>query len=109
MPVHWVLATTASLVIVLPADESGLYNAQRIAFWSQGGKAVAEQRDKLRAQLEDVYATASNLHSYVDHNRTGFRKILKKHDKMLTTVVSVEQDRAGGPIMYIHDASHCMV
>lgn len=56
--------------------------AQRAAFWARGGRAPAGQREALRAQLEELYATASNLQNYVKANRTGFRKILKKHDKL---------------------------
>jgi len=56
--------------------------AQRAAFWSRGGRASAAQREQLRSQLEELYATASNLQNYVQANRTGFRKILKKHDKL---------------------------
>jgi hypothetical protein len=68
----------------LAADESGLQAAQRTAFWSQSSRPVAAQREKLRAALEDLYATSSNLASYVEQNRTGFRKILKKHDKLVS-------------------------
>jgi SPX domain protein involved in polyphosphate accumulation len=44
--------------------------------------------------LEDLYATASNLQNYVQANRTGFRKILKKHDK-LTSVRQGQEQRGG--------------
>ncbi|KAF8065942.1 SPBC3B8.04c [Scenedesmus sp. PABB004] len=66
------------------ADDAGLYAAQRCAFWSQGGRAVAAQRERLKAQLEELFATTSNLANYVETNRTGFRKILKKHDKLVS-------------------------
>jgi hypothetical protein len=72
--------------VKLPSDP-----AQRAAFWARGGRASASQREALRAQLEELYATASNLQNYVKANRTGFRKILKKHDK-LTSVRSATGD-----------------
>lgn len=62
--------------------------AQRAAFWSRGGRASAAQREQLRSQLEELYATASNLQNYVQANRTGFRKILKKHDKLTSHPLS---------------------
>lgn len=59
-------------------------SAAGAAFWSQGGRAVASQREKLRLELEELYTTANNLANYVTANRTGFRKILKKHDKLVS-------------------------
>eukprot|EP00775_Hariotina_reticulata_P002957 gene2957-3242_t len=48
------------------ADEaSGLSAAHRAAFWAQGGRAVAAQRENLGNQLEELYAAASNLVNYV--------------------------------------------
>ncbi|WIA37569.1 hypothetical protein OEZ86_014475 [Tetradesmus obliquus] len=69
-------------------DLSALQSAQRTAFWSQNSRPVAAQREKLRAALEELYATSSNLASYVEQNRTGFRKILKKHDKLVSHPMS---------------------
>lgn len=66
------------------ADTAGLASAARVAFWSQGGRAIAAQRERLKAQLEELYATTFNLANYVEQNRTGFRKILKKHDKLVS-------------------------
>lgn len=56
--------------------------------WSAGGRGVAAQRDRLRAGLEELYGTANNLANYVNANRTGFRKILKKHDKLVSHPMS---------------------
>lgn len=77
----------AGFLLVVPLTHGPLLldptdPAQRAAFWSRGGRASAAQREQLRSQLEELYATASNLQNYVQANRTGFRKILKKHDKL---------------------------
>lgn len=74
----------------MPQDASGP-TAASVAFWSQGGRAIAPQREKLKTQLEELYTTTFNLANYVEHNRTGFRKILKKHDKL--TSVGAGRDR----------------
>jgi hypothetical protein len=57
---------------------------------------VAAQREKLRAALEELYATSSNLASYVEQNRTGFRKILKKHDKLVSVSAVSIRGSSGG-------------
>eukprot|EP00879_Flechtneria_rotunda_P007786 GHRR01008159.1.p1 GENE.GHRR01008159.1~~GHRR01008159.1.p1 ORF type:complete len:762 (+),score=241.90 GHRR01008159.1:161-2446(+) len=69
-------------------DEAGLYTAQRVAFWSAGGRGLAAQRENLKSQLEELFVTTSNLANYVQQNRTGFRKILKKHDKLVSHPMS---------------------
>jgi SPX domain protein involved in polyphosphate accumulation len=78
------------LTVATFADDSALQTAQRTAFWSQSSRAVAAQREKLRAALEELYATSSNLASYVEQNRTGFRKILKKHDKLVSVSAALQ-------------------
>eukprot|EP00878_Enallax_costatus_P012608 GHUV01013167.1.p1 GENE.GHUV01013167.1~~GHUV01013167.1.p1 ORF type:complete len:652 (+),score=137.56 GHUV01013167.1:111-2066(+) len=70
------------------ADGHDVTTAARVAFWSQGGRAVAAQREKLKTSLEELYATTFSLANYVEQNRTGFRKILKKHDKLVSHTMS---------------------
>lgn len=90
MLLRGVLPASLTLSPPFPADLSALQSAQRTAFWSQNSRPVAAQREKLRAALEELYATSSNLASYVEQNRTGFRKILKKHDKLVSVSGVVE-------------------
>jgi hypothetical protein len=62
----WDAGTRAAAVACcVAADEADLSAAHRAAFWARGGRAVAAQRENLGNQLEELYATASNLVNYV--------------------------------------------
>jgi anion transporter len=57
-------------------------DAARAAFWSRPpSRALLAEREALRQSLADVYVQLTELINYLAMNRTGFRKILKKHDK----------------------------
>ena len=47
----------------------------------RSGEAKAEVSD-LRLEAEELFVALAGLVSFVDINKTGFRKALKKHDKV---------------------------
>lgn len=57
---------------------------QRIRFWSDTNVPV-NIKERLSGQLIEVYIQLDNLIKFVELNHDGFRKILKKHDKMTST------------------------
>lgn len=67
---------------------AALDTAQRIQFWSQDTKEIALEREKLRSEMTDLYEQLHALSKYLELNFTGFRKILKKHDKMTSQVIT---------------------
>lgn len=60
---------------------------QRIAFWSDIN-VPRNIKERLSAALTDVYINLDNLSKFVELNYDGFRKILKKHDKMTNNELS---------------------
>lgn len=54
----------------------------RIAFWAQPARHVVNERERLRLKLSDLYVQLTGLIDFLDLNSNGFRKILKKHDKV---------------------------
>ncbi|KAK9828735.1 hypothetical protein WJX72_001792 [[Myrmecia] bisecta] len=51
-------------------------------FWlADVSPATARERERLRSELNELYVKLHGLLDYVQLNHTGFRKILKKHDK----------------------------
>jgi tryptophan synthase/phosphate transporter len=60
-------------------------DAARAAFWARPcSRALAAERDALKQTVADVYVQLTELINYLAMNRTGFRKILKKHDKAVS-------------------------
>lgn len=57
------------------------------AFWSQAQNQAL--RERLDTRLTVLYVNLTDLGAFLDMNRTGFRKILKKHDKVTTTALLV--------------------
>ncbi|CAN3355844.1 low-affinity phosphate transporter Pho91p [Diutina catenulata] len=51
---------------------------------------LSEQRVVLRKRIISVFTTLSELKSYIELNRTGFKKALKKFDKSLNTTIKDE-------------------
>ncbi|KAL0044951.1 hypothetical protein WJX82_003051 [Trebouxia sp. C0006] len=60
---------------------------QRIAFWNDVN-VPRNIKERLSGALTDVYIQLDNLSKFVELNYDGFRKILKKHDKMTNTELS---------------------
>ncbi|KAI8465297.1 MAG: low-affinity phosphate transporter [Monoraphidium minutum] len=58
--------------------------ARRAAYWASGDRAVAAERERLRQRMVGLFVQLDGLKKYLEMNHTGFRKILKKHDKETT-------------------------
>jgi hypothetical protein len=69
--------------------------ARRVAYWASGDRAVAAERERLRQKLVALFVQLDGLKKYLEMNHTGFRKILKKHDKETTQVGA---EAAGRPL-----------
>lgn len=68
-----------------PPESADLVTPQRVTFWSAGAsKNVLAEREALKQRLTDLYKALDDLKKFVEINRTGFRKIIKKHDKMVS-------------------------
>ena len=52
-----------------------------------------------RSDLRDAYVELNGLQEYVDLNRSGFRKILKKHDKVLADLPGHSAAHALSPLI----------
>ncbi|CAK0783757.1 hypothetical protein CVIRNUC_006956 [Coccomyxa viridis] len=57
--------------------------AEQSRFWTWNAVGVRIAREKLRDKLQEQFVDLQALVDYVEVNRTGFRKALKKHDKVL--------------------------
>ncbi|CAL5222730.1 g5137 [Coccomyxa viridis] len=57
--------------------------AEQSRFWAQNAVNVRIAREKLRDKLQEQFVDLQALVDFVEVNRTGFRKALKKHDKVL--------------------------
>uniref|UniRef100_A0A7S0WPN7 SPX domain-containing protein n=1 Tax=Chlamydomonas leiostraca TaxID=1034604 RepID=A0A7S0WPN7_9CHLO len=62
----------------------------RVQFWSEvasrrEGRELRMLRDKLRQRFTDIFTTLNDLVEYLELNREGFRKVIKKHDKLCTS------------------------
>ncbi|KAG1681509.1 hypothetical protein FOA52_014015 [Chlamydomonas sp. UWO 241] len=59
-------------------DESVTREA-RVRFWKQeGGKS----KEWVKQRVNDLFVDLTDLKQFLEHNHEGFRKILKKHDKV---------------------------
>lgn len=90
-----VLAQSSSLFHSSPSgpagDSGGAYSSSAMALTRRArallrlrlrsGEAKAEVSD-LRLEAEELFVALAGLVSFVDINKTGFRKALKKHDKV---------------------------
>jgi SPX domain protein involved in polyphosphate accumulation len=57
---------------------------------------VLAERESLKQRLTDLYKALDDLKKYVEINRTGFRKIIKKHDKMVSVRRAGRRGGRGG-------------
>lgn len=57
---------------------------KRIAYWGSNDRFVATERERFRQKLLGLFVQLDGLKKYLEMNHTGFRKILKKHDKETT-------------------------
>jgi hypothetical protein len=53
---------------------------QRIAFWQRSDNDL--QRETLKQKMQDLFVQLNGLFEYLELNYAGFRKIVKKHDKL---------------------------
>ncbi|KAJ9505749.1 hypothetical protein QJQ45_029250 [Haematococcus lacustris] len=63
---------------------------QRVRFWAElgmrrGGRDLRFARDVMRIRFHDLYTSLNDLIEYLSLNREGFRKLIKKHDKLTST------------------------
>jgi phosphate transporter len=61
---------------------------RRTNYWASNNRAVAVEREKFRQRFVGLFVQLDGLKKYLEMNHTGFRKILKKHDKETTQVGS---------------------
>ncbi|GBF95096.1 low-affinity phosphate transporter [Raphidocelis subcapitata] len=57
---------------------------RRTAYWAANDRGVAAERERFRQKLVGLFVQLDGLKKYLEMNHTGFRKILKKHDKETT-------------------------
>ncbi|CAL8461976.1 g1507 [Coccomyxa elongata] len=65
---------------------SPLLHASReaeIKYWEHDDIKTRITREQLRDEIQELYVQIQGLMDFVEVNRTGFRKALKKHDKVL--------------------------
>lgn len=68
---------------LLPEDDAGAVRTMRIQFWARPiNSNVAATKEMLKARIPELYVMLVGLREFLNINREGFRKILKKHDKL---------------------------
>lgn len=69
-----------------PAPAQRAEFQRRVRHWASNDKATAADRERYRQRLVALFVQLDGLKKYLEMNHTGFRKILKKHDKETTQV-----------------------
>ncbi|KIL65820.1 hypothetical protein M378DRAFT_197907 [Amanita muscaria Koide BX008] len=62
--------------------------AAEISIWTSSSNYAYDTRLLLKRRMTTLYISLTNLRSYVELNYTGFRKILKKYDKVVHSDLS---------------------
>ncbi|GAX73558.1 hypothetical protein CEUSTIGMA_g1009.t1 [Chlamydomonas eustigma] len=83
---------------VRPDLEGGIgsnsFRASRVHFWHSnslpattrtGARVLAKDSAKMKPRITDLFVVLHDLKNYLSLNKEGFRKILKKHDKMTSS------------------------
>ncbi|GLC41066.1 hypothetical protein PLESTB_000947200 [Pleodorina starrii] len=78
----------AHMVSSTPPEE---HRKVRVKFWEKPPRHVFlpslhARRTKLRSRFQDLYISLHDLREYLHINKEGFRKIIKKHDKLTRSV-----------------------
>mmetsp|Transcript_31205 Transcript_31205/g.69392 ORF Transcript_31205/g.69392 Transcript_31205/m.69392 type:complete len:781 (-) Transcript_31205:655-2997(-) len=64
--------------------------AARVDFWTRAGKSssakdLIRERGRLKSRISDTFVALHDLKNFLTVNKEGFRKILKKHDKLASS------------------------
>ncbi|GFR50479.1 hypothetical protein Agub_g12739 [Astrephomene gubernaculifera] len=79
----------ARMVATTPPEE---HRRVRVKFWENPPRHVFStsslhaRRAKLQGRFQDLYISLHDLREYLHINKEGFRKIIKKHDKLTRSV-----------------------
>mmetsp|Transcript_28924 Transcript_28924/g.85627 ORF Transcript_28924/g.85627 Transcript_28924/m.85627 type:complete len:470 (+) Transcript_28924:304-1713(+) len=70
---------STDLIAPEPASQDSVRHA-RISFWKRQEKT--KTKEQIKQRIADLYLELTDLKQFLEFNHEGFRKILKKHDKM---------------------------